>query len=183
MAVSKKRTRRAYTDEDKAKALVVLTANGGNKAMTAREIDIPLPTLRTWIREWEKEDVGPPASVTALMPVVQAEFLEKAERVQLQLIDKIEELIPEAGIKNLTPLATTLGILTDKIDKIRGVNVHRPEELRVVLPTAEEAAGFVSSFLEAALKQQQQREEDITDVEVIEEQPFGLLPAASDESE
>lgn len=182
MAASKKR--RTYDDTDKARAIVVLTANGGNKSRTARDLGIPLPTLRTWIREWDKQGGEPPATVTELVPEVKDAFLEKAEKIRTDVLDKIESVIPDATIKNLTPLATTLGILTDKIDKIRGVDVqHHKHEHKHVLPSAEEAASFVSGFLEAAMKQQEQREQDIIDVDVIEEQPLGLLPPVSSQGE
>ena len=42
--------RRCYTDDDRAFALRWLDANDGNVSRTARDLDIPIPTLHQWAR-------------------------------------------------------------------------------------------------------------------------------------
>lgn len=42
------RTRRKYSDREKAEALAMLSANGGNVLKTARELNIPERTLNDW---------------------------------------------------------------------------------------------------------------------------------------
>lgn len=43
-----KRTRRRYTDDDRATALAVLDSNAGNLSRTARETGVPASTIKRW---------------------------------------------------------------------------------------------------------------------------------------
>jgi hypothetical protein len=52
-------TRRAYSEQDKAQSLLVLDANGGNIKRTARQIGIPVGTLRAWRDNREMNAASP----------------------------------------------------------------------------------------------------------------------------
>lgn len=54
--------RRHYSDADRAAALAVLAANGGNLTRAAREIGMPVPTLRSWV---DAPDRAAPAELRA----------------------------------------------------------------------------------------------------------------------
>lgn len=51
------RTRRRYTDDDRATALAVLDSNNGNLTRTAREVGIAVSTLQRWIKD-RSEDLS-----------------------------------------------------------------------------------------------------------------------------
>lgn len=64
---------RQYTDQEKADALAAVAANGGNVAGTAREIGIPMRTLKNW---HDQPNIG---GVRAILPIreqLMAQFLE-----------------------------------------------------------------------------------------------------------
>ena len=41
-------TKRSYSEEEKAEALALLNVNGGNVNSTAKQLHMPVPTLRKW---------------------------------------------------------------------------------------------------------------------------------------
>jgi transposase-like protein len=69
--------KRRYTEDDKASALALLQANGGALKATARELDIPLTTLRAW-RDGVK---GVGAGVAKKCPGKKADLRSLFERV------------------------------------------------------------------------------------------------------
>jgi len=165
-------SKRSYTDEQKGAAYASYIGNGKNKTRAAREMGIPLPTLRTWIREWEARG-GVPETVQVAAEASAKEFVDRAEVLRDSIMDKLQELVPHADLKQFTALMTGVGIISDKINAIKGVHAQKVE-VKHTLPDAEEAAGFMSKFLEKTVAMAAQREQDIIDVEVIEEQPKGL---------
>lgn len=151
---------RAYTDDDRARAYVYLTANEGNIKRTARETGIPISTLRTWRDEWEA--AGPPD--TADVVVVAGEFVQDAERVRNKALLELEKKIPQA-----TPsaLVATIGMLTDKLNIAQGLATSRHETIHS-LPSGEDIKAVLGPVLERAIQAAQMRDEEIIDAEVID---------------
>ncbi len=71
--------RPVYTDKDKARAFALLETNGGNVKRTARDLGMPISTLRRWRDEWDKDRMVPAAEDIVLAA---NDFLEDAERVR-----------------------------------------------------------------------------------------------------
>jgi transposase-like protein len=152
--------RARYTDEDKARVFVVLGANDGNVKRTARETGIPENTVRRWRDEWKKE--GPP-SVEHVEEAV-GDFVNDAERVRNKALLAIEKKIPDAKVSELN---NTVGILTDKIDRARGLVDRRVVEHQ--LPSPDDIRAALGAFADEMQKLSRQREAEIVDAEIVEQ--------------
>jgi len=110
----------AYTEQQRADALVALEANNGNIKQTAAQLGIGEATLHRWIDE--NSDTGAIKSDIAiaaaeLVPEVREEF-----KVRLRnLRDKIFEHLDQ-NYDNLTARESVvaLGILIDKVELLEG---------------------------------------------------------------
>jgi len=167
--------RATYTEQDKARVYVVLRANtsdewpDGNVKRTSRESGVPENTVRRWRDEWKKN--GPPD--TEEVEAAVTEFVDDAERVRNLALKRIEALIP--GSTKINELNNTVGILTDKLDRARGIG--KPSgEARPALPATEELAALMGAAVAGAIQAAQRRQEEIVDADVIE-QP--ALPQSS----
>jgi transposase-like protein len=161
--------RTTYTDEELARLYVTLASNEGNVKRTARDTGIPESTVRRWKTEWETN--GPPA-VEAVEQAVST-FTEDAERVRNKALKAIEEKIPGAKVGELT---TLVGVLDDKITRARGLPTGRVEYAHA-LPPADEIREALTAIFQGAVQAAADRELDIIDAEVIEEQAAKALPA------
>lgn len=165
--------RATYSAEDKARAYVVLQANEGNLKRTARDTGIPEPTIRRWRNEWASG--GPPP----LESVEQAatDYISDAEKVRDLSLRRIRERLESDNVKDqgtLPQLATVYGIVTDKIDRARGIADKRVEH-RVALPSPDEIRGALTALVAGVQQGHAVREEEIEDAEIIEE-PRALPP-------
>jgi transposase-like protein len=66
---NKPRTCRKYTSEQRARGLAALKANAGNVTLTAREIGVPVRTLRSWAAAAGLDLQAMAAAGTATLPV------------------------------------------------------------------------------------------------------------------
>lgn len=162
-----------WTDEDKAAAYVLWITNDKNVRKTCRDANIPHSTFRYWVQEWEES--GPPDSVVDKLPEQVYEFVHHASRVRETAMKKLEELIPEAEVKQLSAIATVVGIMDDKIRLASGLATKRTETVHT-LPTRDEMKELMSGLVDGIVGAAEIRAGDIIDVE-IEEQPeyAGLL--------
>ncbi len=156
--------RPVYTDKDKARAFALLETNGGNVKRTARDLGMPISTLRRWRDEWDKDRMVPAAEDIVLAA---NDFLEDAERVRDLSLTVIEDKL-QKGEGTLAQVATVLGVLTDKIDRARGL-ADRVTEHKITLPSRDEIVAALSGMSTAAIAAAQQRQEEIVDAEVVEQ--------------
>ena len=152
--------RATYTDEDFARLYVVLTANEGNIKRTSRETGIPESTVRRKRDEWQRE--GPP-NVENVEEAV-GDFVTDAERVRNAALLAIEKKIPDAKVSELN---NTVGILTDKIDRARGLVDRRVVEHQ--LPSPDSIREALGTFAAEMQRMAQQREAEIVDAEIVEQ--------------
>jgi transposase-like protein len=152
--------RAKYTDDDKARVFVVLGANDGNVKRTARETGVPENTVRRWRDEWEKN--GPPP--TDMVEGAVGDFVSDAERVRNKALLAIEQKIPQAKVSELN---NTVGILTDKIDRARGLVDRRVVEHQ--LPSGDQIREALGTFAAEMMKLSQRREAEIVDAEIVEQ--------------
>lgn len=162
-----------WSDEDKAAAYVLWITNDKNVRKTCREANVPHSTFRYWVQEWEES--GPPSEVIEKLPEQVYEFVHHASRVRESAMTKLEELIPEAEVKQLSAIATVVGIMDDKIRLASGLATKRTETVHT-LPTRDEMKELMSGLVDGIVGAAENRASDIIEVEA-EEQPeyAGLL--------
>ena len=166
--------RATYTAEDKARAYVVLQTNEGNLKRTARDTGIPEPTIRRWRNEWASG--GPPP--TDMLEEAATDIIGKAEAIQDLALQRIKERLESDSVKEqgtLPQLATVYGIVTDKIDRARGIADKRIEHVHA-LPSPDEIRGALTALVAGVQQGHAAREEEIEDAEILDEEPRALPP-------
>lgn len=166
--------RATYTDADKARAYVVLTANDGLVKRAARELGMPENTLRRWRDEWEKE--GPPqldevdeAVTDYLSGMISArDSAVEVIRMKLELLKK------DPDKAKLAELSTVVGVLDDKISRAKGLDKGQRVDHHHHLPAPEELRALMGEFIQGSIRAAERRAEEIVDAEIVE-QP--ALPA------
>ena len=111
--VNMTRPRRRYSDQERAEAMLVLTANGGNLSATALDTGIPYHTLRHWAAgdrhpeaiQMAKEKMQPLADRLDEIASLLAEGMDDPEKIRKAPLNQI---------------AVALGILIDKVQILRG---------------------------------------------------------------
>ena len=171
--MSKNRTE--WDDEAKAAAYVVWISNGRAIRETARQTGIGHSTIAYWAKAWEKD--GPPDNLNEKIANNVYEFISHASSVREQAMRKLEELIPQAEVKQLSAIATVVGIMDDKIRLASGLATKRTETVHT-LPSREDMKELMGGFVDGLIGAAESRASEIIDGEVIvEEQPksVGLL--------
>lgn len=159
--------RTTYTEEDKARVYVVLTANDGIVKRTARETGVPDNTVRRWRDEWEKN--GPPS--TGSVELAANDFITEAEDLRFlglrALRAKLDLLLVTPKDVNVAQVTTLVGILTDKIDRAAGINRPRDDGDTKQLG-AEQIRELLVGYTHAMQELSASREEEIIDAEIVE---------------
>lgn len=151
--------RRVYTDEDRARVFVALTVNDGNVKRTARDVDVPVATVRMWKKDWENSPPDPEIMDSVATQVEQ--FVSDATRARDKALREWEAKV-DAGEVGAKDLMVGVGILTDKINLAKGLATSRTESARPAIDPAtirELAAGAVQGALQAAIERQGEIEE------------------------
>jgi transposase-like protein len=142
---------------------VVLTANDGNVKRTARETGVPENTVRRWRNDFQKN--GPPK--TDEVEQAASDFVEDADRVRTKALALIEQKI-DAGDAKVNELNNTVGILTDKIDRAKGLDSRRVDHHHH-LPAADEVRELMEGFVNNARALSVAREAEIVEAEIVEQ--------------
>jgi transposase-like protein len=153
--------RATYTEADKSRVYVVLATNDGNVKRTARETGVPENTVRRWKKEFEESP--PPAE---LVEVAVGNFVNDADRVRHKALLAIERKI-DANEAKVGELNNTVGILTDKIDRARGLDVRRVEHEHKLDPASIREA--LVGFMQDMQQMSESREAEIVEAEVVEQ--------------
>lgn len=160
--------RAAYSEQDRTRVYVVLTANGGNVKATARETGMAESTVRNWKREFEK---NPPNKELVEAEVSAPEgYVSELERVRNEALAALRNKIPSMSGQQL---AVAFGILEDKLTRARGLATERTEHVHK-LPSAEELALAGQMLAQGAIDAARQRQQEIVE-SAVREQP--ALPA------
>jgi transposase-like protein len=154
--------RTEWTDEDKAAAYVIWISNDKNIRATARQCGIGHTTIAYWVKQWEKD--GPPERLDDKIRANAYEFVHHASSVREQAMKKLEELIPEAEIKQLGTLATVVGIMDDKIRLAQGLATKRTETVHT-LPTKEEMKELMGGFADSLVSAAEDRASEVVEIE------------------
>lgn len=169
--------RARFTEADKAKVFVALTSNDGNVKRTERDTGVPESTVRRWKKEWEAN--GPPN--TEALAVAVDQFYDRAETVRFLALEKIEAKLNDPKDKStMSALIAVVGVLDDKIARVKGIGTTSRVEHKIALPSAEEVQELMRGFVRQGVIDARQRDEEIIEAEVVEEQaPQRALPAAT----
>lgn len=158
---------KTYSEEDRASVYVVLVSNEWNVKRTARETGVPEQTVRRWKNDFQEN--GPP--MVEELAEAAGDFIEQAETTRWKAIRVLDHKIKDA---KPSELITVIGVLTDKIDRARGLALNRVEH-QLALPPPEEMAAQLGAALQGVLAAATKRQAEIIDAEVVHELP----PASS----
>ena len=151
-----------WSDDDRAAAYVNWVANEKNVRKTARECGIGHTTLAYWAKDWEKN--GPPPKIDDKIANTAYEFIHHANSVREQAMRKLEELIPEAEVRQLSAIATVVGIMDDKIRLTMGLATKRTETVHT-LPSREDMKELMSGFSEGLVAAATDRASEVIVIE------------------
>lgn len=168
--MSKKRTE--WDDDARATVYVQWIACDKNVRQTSRETGVPHTTVAYWVRDWEKN--GPPEKLDDKIRATAYEFVSHADRIREKAMRRLEDLIPEAEVKQLGTLATVVGIMDDKIRLAHGLATKRTETVHT-LPSKEDMKELMSGFAESLVSSAEDRASEVVLIEassvVINDQP------------
>jgi transposase-like protein len=106
--------RTAYSDEEKASALTLLTVNNGNIKRTAAALGIPRSTLTAWVK-----GRGAHSGVTKLCHLKKESLADRFEAVARAMLDAAVDKAKLADT-SLLDLMIAAGICVDKMLLLRG---------------------------------------------------------------
>lgn len=155
--------RATYSDADKAKVYVALTANDGNVKRTARETGVAESTVRNWKREFEK---NPPSQELVETEVKTGDYVADLESARDEALIELRKKIPTM---TGSQLGVVYGILEDKLTRARGLATERTEHVHT-LPSPEELALAGQMLAKGAIEAARQRQQEIHESE-LREQP------------
>lgn len=103
--------RRVYTHEDKAAVLVALDWNEGNALRAAKQMDIPVATLRSWVRR------GVSSDVITLRDEKKQSLIDKLEDLAHRALDLLLERLQTTSVRQLSArqLVIIAAIAVDKM--------------------------------------------------------------------
>lgn len=157
--------RATYSEDAKARVFAALAANDGNVKRTARDFGIPSSTIRRWRDRWEREQDLPSPEA---LEVATNDFLDEAKEVRNLAVAALKRKVPDA---NVSQLVATVGMLTDKIDRVEHVSTQVHEH-KISLPSAEDIAEALRAVQTVALEAAARRDSEIVEAELV------ALPAA-----
>ena len=171
-----------YSDDDRRRVYLQLQVNDFNVKRTARDLDMPIATVREWKVKWETEGVPPAVIDAPAMEEAVDTFVADAARVRDKALARLEVVIDESDKPR--DLATVIGILDDKITRAKGLPTSRTETLTVGIEgTPEQVQALFTNWAQKSVADASTRASDLIEVEaeVVSEQPSGdsLLPAVT----
>lgn len=153
--------RRVYSDQDRALIFAELTINEGNVKRSARNLDIPISTVRYFKAQWDKDGLQP--AVAEALPIVIEDFAANAERVRDKLLIRLEELVDDGKI-TAREIVPALGMLQDKIRAVRGLDSKKVEH-KFELPEPEQIRNLFGGVIQELVGAAQDRAAEIDDAE------------------
>lgn len=118
------KSRRRYSDDERAAALAALAANGGNVQGTAKQLDLPERTLNHWANG-------------RVNPTVAKNGEERKKDLAAAIEDLAHKLVGHCSKDgtiskaSLVQAATALGIAVDKLQALRSGSPAGTEQKRV----------------------------------------------------
>lgn len=132
----------AHSDRQKAEALAVLDACGGNVSEASRQTGLPRATITDWAAGRKIND-----DVTETRHEIRQDLSVRLEEIAHGFIDRLVQITPTA--ENIQPLMTGLGIAIDKMQLLKGEPTGINES-RSVERTDRDRAGKVLQLIKSA---------------------------------
>lgn len=170
-------SRKAYTDADRALVFAELEINQGNIKRTARNLNMPVSTVRYLKTKWEAE--GVPNQVVEALPAAIGDFVTDAERIRDKLLVALEAAVDSGDIKP-REIVPALGMLVDKIRAIRGLDAKKVEHT-LSLPNPAEVRELFAGVIQEVVGAAESRAGELVAVEDGEYEPVAqaaLVPAS-----
>jgi transposase-like protein len=153
-----------YTESDRAAVYFSLQVNDGNVKRTARETGYPESTVRLWKKDFATK--GPPSADA--IEEVSSDFVADGERIRNKALLRAEEMVDDRSTNlKLAELTALSGMLTDKLNTARGLDIRRVEHQHH-LPDAEEARELMRGFASELIAMSAARDGEIIDAEIVE---------------
>lgn len=169
--------RRQYPAKRRALTYLQLVRNDWNIARTAGDVHVPEQTVRDWAKKWKDE--GPEQDILEPLADGADEFLDDAERVRAKAMNRLEAIVGDST--SVRELTVAIGILTDKIERGRGLRDLTRPELPAGVKAPKELIESVGEAVIGAIAQAAQRRQEIVEAEVVEPAPRGLLTSLTEE--
>ena len=117
----------AYSEKDKAEALLALEVNGGNVNKTATELGIPEPTLRSWVaKTYEPEPTSLTEAVKERVVTEREALIDRLKVLRNSTAQQFEDTI--ADLKPRESAAALID-LTKLIELLEGNATQRVESV------------------------------------------------------
>ncbi len=158
------KNRTEWDDDSKAAVYVQWVGNGKNVRQTSRDTGVPHTTVAYWAKAWEKD--GPPANLDDKIRANAYEFVHHATSVREKAMNKLEELIPQAEVKQLSAIATVIGIMDDKLRLAQGLATKRTETVHT-LPSKEDMRELMSGFSEGLVALAEDRASEVVLIDAV----------------
>lgn len=168
MAVTRRRT---YTEADKALIYAELTINEGNIKKTARNLDMPISTIRYYKSQWGREGIS--QEIIDAVPTQVNEFVNHAERVRDKLLIALERSVDRGEIKP-REIVVALGMITDKIRAMRGLDTKKVEHT-IALPDVEEMRELFSGVIGEVVGAAEVRNSTVANIEEGDWEPANMV--------
>lgn len=154
--------RHQYSSRQMAQGYLAIELHQGSVAKASRDCGIPKQTLFNWKQAWEKD--GLPKELIAEMQIERGDALNEMIHVRDKAIRRLGSMVERAT--SARELATVVGILDDKIHRMKAMNpVEKPRQ--DVSP--EDVRSALGDMLLDAIGAAAERRRDIVEVEVVEE--------------
>ena len=160
-----------YSEADRMNVYSALVANDWQIKTAARETGIPETTVRRWSKEFKQ---NPPAQEAVEAALESSDYVADLRDARNEALAALRTKIPEMSGRDL---ATTYGILTDKLARVDGEKKKDNEHHHFHhLPPAEEVAGLLQGLGAQALDASRQRQSELESRDLREQLalPAGL---------
>ena len=167
-----------YTASDRARVYAELTSNDGNIKRTARNLGIPVSTVRDWKITWEQQGVEP--EVAEAIPAVVTDFVEDATRIRDKFLIRLEQKSDKDQL-NGRELLVGVGVLTDKIRAYKGLDAVREHRHTVEIPAFNELQSKLDGALTELVQIGLERQKVIHEVIDLEPSQYRELQPTTEE--
>lgn len=155
-----------YTEDQKVSVFIAYRLEGNNAEAASRVTNIPAPTIRRWVNEWNKTGFVPGMEAWESQTV--SGFAGKAVKIRDKALARLEKQIDKA--ENVGQIMTVIDKLDNKIRLTAGQATSIVEERKI---DAEQISAALAKYIEEAAKATIDRHAIVYDAD-FEEQVLGI---------
>lgn len=155
-----------YSEEQRVSAFIAYRLEGNNAEAASRVTDIPAPTIRRWVAEWNANGFIP--GMEAWNEQTVSGFAGKATKIRDKALARLEKEIDNAS--NIGQLMTVVDKLDNKVRLINGQATSIVEERTI---SADQISAALAKYIDEAAQATIARHEIVIDAD-FEEQVLGI---------